>query len=127
MFEKASRLKLRFNTIIGTISVEDLWDLPLSTGPMNLNDLAKSLNKRVKEVEEEDFVAKATKDNEALILKFELVKHVIKVKLEEAEIADNKAEAKEKKQKILAILADKEDESLKGKTKEELVELLNNL
>ena len=41
MFEKASRLKLRFKTQNGIIAVDDLWDLTLDS----LNTLAKALNK----------------------------------------------------------------------------------
>ena len=31
LFERATLLKLRFTTEYGMISVEDLWDLPLTT------------------------------------------------------------------------------------------------
>ena len=46
MFEKASRLKLRFSTSIGMLSAEDLWDLPLSSrnGTANLDDVARNLD-----------------------------------------------------------------------------------
>ena len=82
MFEKASRLKLRFNTPVGLLGVEDLWDLPLTSKAAfatNLDDLARDLSKRVAETEE-SFVPKDVKTN----LSFDIIKHIIKTRLEEA-------------------------------------------
>ena len=56
LFERATRQKLRFETTSGNISVEDVWSLPLSSGKLNLNDLAKALNKEIKTFDEEDFI-----------------------------------------------------------------------
>jgi hypothetical protein len=128
MFEKASRLKLRFNTPKGVLAVEDLWDLPLSSArTVSLDDLAKALNRALKESEEESFVAKASKKNEELQLSFDVVKHVIAVKLAERDAESKRLEAKEKKERILAIIADKQDEQLKSATLEELQNMVADL
>ena len=59
MFERASKLKLRFNTEKGMVTTEDLWDLPLlQRNAVDLDSLAKNLNKAVKESGEESFVLK---------------------------------------------------------------------
>lgn len=127
MFEEASRLKLRFDTGMGFVTVEDLWDIPLTGRGFDLDDLAKSLNRAVKDSEEESFVVKKNTENKILSLKFDIVKHVIKTKLEEAEESEKAAEVKAKKQRILAILADKQDEELKSKSADELKDLLGSL
>ena len=44
MFEKASRIKLRYSTNRGVLSVEDLWDLSLE----QLDPIAINLSKRLK-------------------------------------------------------------------------------
>lgn len=44
MFEKASRIKLRYSTNRGVLSVEDLWDLSLE----QLDPIAINLNKSLK-------------------------------------------------------------------------------
>jgi hypothetical protein len=52
IFEKASREKLRFSTSQGQFSVEDLWNLPLTSPSgrsVNLYDIANGLNKELKE------------------------------------------------------------------------------
>lgn len=124
MFEKATRLKLRFDTPRGHISVEDLWDLPLTsnTGKPNLDDIAKGLHRELRAgAETASFVTPAsTAGNEGLQLGFDVVKHVIDVRVAERDAAVQAAKRRETKQRILEIVAMKEDESLRGKSLEEL-------
>jgi hypothetical protein len=128
-FEKASKDKYRFNTPVGQITVEDLWDIPLVSRKSNisLDNIAKGLNKQINENEEESFVVKSTSKNNILLTKFNIVKKVIEVRLAEAKAVDDRKKNKEKKQRIMSILADKQDESLKGKSEEELTKLLGEL
>jgi len=118
-FEAASRIKLRFATGRGLVSVEDLWDMPL-TGTFSLNDVAKDLHRLLKDAEETDFVKKATKVNEELQLGFDVVKHVIDVRVAEAEEAKNAAAKRAQKQKLLGLIAEKQDDALKGASIDEL-------
>lgn len=127
-FEKASRLKVRFDTARGFLTTEDLWDLPLTSarGP-NLNDIAKNLNKELKSSGEEDFVTKSNKADEVLQLKFDLVKHVIDVRLAENAEARALADKKAKKERLLELIAKKQDASLEAKSLEELQEMVAGL
>jgi hypothetical protein len=116
MFENASRLKLRFKTSVGQLSTEDLWDLSLP----GLDNLAKSLNKEIKEASEESFIKTRTRANEILDLKFELVKHVIKVKLEEAEARKIQAQNKVERERLLALKDKKLGEALDSLSVEDI-------
>ncbi len=130
MFEKAVRLKLRFDSPQGLLSTEDLWELPLTSTnkkQANLDDLAIHLNKEFKETTTESFVKKVVKSNDITKLKFDIVLKVIEVKQIEAEAASLKKTNAEKKQKLLELVAMKQDESLKGKSVEELQALIEAL
>lgn len=127
MFEEASRKRLRFNTRVGILTVEDLWVLPLTGNGENLDDIAKTLNREVKNSEEESFVVKQSGVNETLKLKFDIVKHIIAVKLAEAEAAENAAAVKAKKERIMEIIASKKDEELKDASIEELQAMVDDL
>jgi hypothetical protein len=120
MFEKASRMKLRYQTNRGVISVEDLWDLSLES----LDAIAISLNKKLKESQTESFIKTKTKDTTELELKFNIVKHIIDVKLSEAEARKNAAEKRAKKQKLMDLIAKKQDAELEGKSVDELMKEL---
>lgn len=127
-FEKASRLKLRFATNRGNVTTEDLWDLPLiGNNSVSLDHIAITLHRTIKEGGEESFVAKKSRINTVLELKLNIVKHIIKVKLDEVEVRENQATIKAKKEKILGIIADKEDENLKGESVDELKKMLADL
>lgn len=114
MFEKATRQKLRFQTEKGLLSVEDLWDLPLTSnhGRTNLDDIARGLHSQLKNSDDVSFVVKERKSNESVQLAFDIVKHIIDVKLVERDAAQLAATTKEKKQQIMQLIANKEQSAL---------------
>ena len=87
--------------------------------------VAKNVNKHIKTLEEESFVmASPTRDSTTSNLKLSILKRVIAVKLEDAAAKENSLIKKENREKILNIIAEKQDASLKDKTIEELQELI---
>ena len=122
MFEVATREKMRF-PFKGMISVEDLWDLSVQ----NLDKVFKTLNSQRKEVQEESLLNTKSSEDERLETQIEIVKHIVSVKLEEQAARVKEAENKEKKQKIMALMAKKDDEEMENMSKEELQKLLDEL
>lgn len=130
LFEKATRLKLRFSTPQGDLSVEDLWDLPLtsaSASRANLNSIAKAVSRKLKDEGDEDFVTPQPKANEVLQLKLEIVKHVIHAKQQEREEADAAVAKREQKERLLELIQRKQDQVLEGKSLEELTAMVNSI
>jgi hypothetical protein len=115
LFEMATRKKFRF-PFRGQISVEDLWDLSVQ----NLNSVFKTLNAESKQAKEESLLATKSAEDTILDAKIAIVKHIVNVKLAEAEQRTKDNEKREQRQKLLGLIADKEDEALQGKTVEEL-------
>lgn len=91
MFEQATRLKLRF--AVGTrvnLTVENLWDLPLTNVKgEDLDNIAIELQEKLS-TNEKSFVVQQSKTKEAQLnqLKFDIVKHIIDVRLEEQKVAN---------------------------------------
>ena len=122
IFEYASRNKVRF-PFKGMISVEDLWDLSLT----NLDSIYKTLNKQVKQSEEESLLStKASVDTE-LEVQIAIVKHIVSVKLAEKEAAEKASAKKTQKQKIMSIIATKENEALQNSSIDDLKKMLDEL
>lgn len=122
LFEYAARNKLRFSSVRGYQTAEDLWDIPLlSRDDFNLNAVAKAANKAWKDISEESFVeVSKTKEHERRETALEIVKHVIRVKLDEEAEAKKRAENKLKREKLLGILAEKQDGKLSALSEAEL-------
>lgn len=122
MFDKATRLKLRFESAKGLLSVEQVWDLSLTA----LNEVAKSLSRQVKEAEsdEEDFIGTKSNVDSQLQLRFDIVKSIISTKIQERDESANAAERKANNQVILGLIEKKQQEELAGKSLEELKAML---
>lgn len=122
IFEYATRNKLRF-PFKGSISVEDLWDLSVT----DLDKIFKSLNAQVKLSQEESLLSKKSKKDEALSVQIDIVKHIVSVKIAEADARRCEAENAAKRQKIMQIIEEKKDEKLQNSSIEELNKMLDEL
>lgn len=119
-FKQATQQKLRFQTNRGVLSTEQLWDLSLN----ELDSLAVSLETEHKESGKKSFlITKSVKDKTAK-LRFDIVLDVLNTKAEEAQALTDAQEVKEHNNKIISLIAEKQDESLKGKSIKQLEAML---
>lgn len=122
MFERAVREKFRY-PYKGNISTEDLWDLSVTT----LDTIFKELNSQLKESQGESLLSVKSSKSNVLEAKIEIIKYIVTVKLTETEAREKEYENAQKKQKILEIIKEKQDNSLKDMTIEELQAMIANL
>lgn len=122
IFEYAVRNKIRF-PFKGMISAEDLWDLSVE----NLDSIYKTLNKQVKQSKEESLLNVKTNVDTELEVQIAIVKHIVSVKLEEQEAREKAVAKKAQKQKIMSIIAAKEDEALQNSSVDDLRKMLDGL
>jgi hypothetical protein len=108
----------------GLISAEDLFDLKLD----DLDLIYKSLKKEQNDLQGDSLlkISDNPKLNE-IAAKLEVVRYVFNLKQAEAEANRNALANKAKKQKILSIINDKQDQELSEKSVEELRELYDSL
>ena len=122
LFITASRKKFRFASERGDLTVENLWDLPLtSKNGFNLNAVAITVNAELKSLAEESFVETSTnprrKDLENML---DLIKYVISVKQDEAKAATERVAKQELKRKLREAIEAKEGEALQNASLEDL-------
>ena len=130
IFEIASRIRLRFDTPRGKLSVEELWTLPLSqpktSDVPDLDSLALRLDSQLQK-QNKSFVNCKSVDDSATQLAFDIVKHIIDIKIAEYRVAIESANKAVKRQQIVDLLALKQNESFAAKSVEELTIMLNDL
>lgn len=119
-FKEATRQKFRFQTNKGLLSTEQLWDLDLPT----LDALVVSLDTEYKQSGKKSFLVTKSEKDKTAKLKFDTALDILNTKVEEVNALSEAMEVKENNKKILSLIADKQDESLKGKSIPELKKML---
>ena len=119
-FKQATKQKLRFQTNKGLLSTEQLWDLSLE----DLDTLAVSLETEHKQSAKKSFIIKSTEKDKTSKLRFDVVLEILNTKVSEQEAASEAYEIKEHNKKIISLIAEKQDESLKGKSIKQLESML---
>lgn len=122
IFEYAVRNKVRF-PYKGMVDVEDLWDLSVE----ELDKIYKILNAQVKQSQEESLLLTKSVTDELLETQIEIVKHIVTVKLQEQAARAKAADKAAERQKILGIIARKQNESLENSSIEDLNKMLEAL
>jgi hypothetical protein len=128
LFKQAAQQKLRFPTqTLGDIATEDLWDLPLtSTRGPSLDSIAKALHKKLT-TSEISFVEEGSAGDEETKLKLDIVKEVISDKKLERDARALASEKRAEREKIMQIMAMKQDQKLTEASEEDLARMLNEL
>lgn len=122
MFVYATRNKVRF-PYKGSITTEDLWDLSVT----ELDKIYKTLNAQVKQTQEESLLDSKNEVDELLENQIGIIKYIVGTKLQEQEARDKAAEKAAQRQKIMAIIAKKQDESLENASLDDLQAMLDDL
>lgn len=129
IYKKSSKKKLRFSTNRGVLSVEQLWDLSkeeIRHLVIIARNIAKKYSNEVNDSElsflDSPAKTKATDDD----LRFEILKDIYLTKKSAEEKAQKKAEIKRNNQKLLDLIARKQDEALEKKSIKELEKMLES-
>lgn len=123
-FEQASRLKLRFN-FRGNVGVEQLWDVKdsdlgeLITYEEQLSEVVESYGKSTRRK-----AGRKTKDQELNELRLAIVSHILDTRIKEQEEATEALKNKARNQKIMDIIARKEDADLEAMSADQLRAML---
>lgn len=128
-FKKAARLKLRFPSVKGLLTVEQLYDLPLtSKGGCDLDSVAKTVNGYLRQASEDSFVnTKPNLEKDLNQLCLDIVKEVIADRIAENEANAKAVANRHEREKLLTVLEGKKDAALANLTEAELEERIRAL
>ena len=122
IFEIATRNQFRF-AFKGMINSEDLWQL----SPRDLDTIFKTLNSQLRQIKEESLLETKSMEDQILDVKIQIVKHIFNIKQEEEKLRVEAKQNKEKKQKLMEILASKQDQDLLDKSAEDIQKMIDEL
>lgn len=122
MFDIATREKYRFDSTRGQLTTEQLWDVPLrSRDGFDLDAIARGLSRQVKAAEETSFVdSTPTEGSRRLAAQLEVVKFVIKTKLDEEAARTAAARVRQEQQTLLALLDKRREAALENLSEAEI-------
>ena len=129
IFKQATKLKLRFPSVRGDLTVEDLWDLPLtSKSNLSLDGVGKPIQKALRESDEDSLVdVPTTSKNELNSLRLAIIKEIISVKQEENLIKQNQAAIESQKALLKQALASKKVDEINSLSVEEIEKRLASM
>lgn len=119
-FKEASRVGLRFQTNKGLLTTEQLWSLNVT----ELDELAVALEVQAKESGKKSFIIKKTEKDKTAKLRFDIVLEILEDRVDERDASLKAKEDKAHNEKILALISEKQDDDLKGKSVAELKKML---
>lgn len=126
LYKQATKENWLFDSGNGQLNVSDLWNLPLTskTNRPNLDDVARRLYNAIKEMNDVSFVNPSTNNSNTLQQRLELVKDIIATRQAENDAKNSERERQARNARIREILAEKQEDSLKNMSVEELQALL---
>jgi len=127
MYKEALKNGYRYSSAKGYVTTQDLFQAPL-TGVYSLDAIAQSINKNIKGLGEESFVADVNGEcRDELTKKLDILKDIIADRLVEQEARKDAAKKKARRDILLRALENVENAELASKSKEELLKELEKI
>lgn len=119
-YKLITRLKLRFPTPKGNLSVEQLWDLSLE----ELDKVVVSLEENYNKSSKKSYIVKASEKDAETKLMFDVALDILQTKMEEKDEQRRSYEIKKHNKKILELIDKKKDEELSNLSIDDLTKLI---
>lgn len=119
IFKYAVKNKLRFN-YKGVCTVEDLYDIPLTS----LDRMYGELKKQQKGFGEDSLLNKKSSEEKEVGIKIEIIENIVADRLADIDKAKKAQQTRERNRRIAQIIADKEDAALNDMSLEDLKAML---
>lgn len=125
MYKKASRLKLRFKTKFGLLTLDQLWDIKMTDLKAAVKEAYEAW-KKIDNVDSELSFLEGNTESETEMpkLTFEILKDVYTTRLNEVKSASEAAVVNKEIKHLEEILAAKKEESLKSMSVDEIEKLI---
>ncbi len=129
IYKYAAQNALRFPSVRGFLTTEQLFDLPLSNQTnFDLDNVAKAINAQLKACGEESFVSTAANPKQDVLkVALDLVKDVIATRQKTAAEALARQHRSEERRRLLDAIAAKKDQVLSAASLDELEKKLEAL
>lgn len=135
IFERAARSKLRYPSVKGELTTEDLWDLPLIASAratrdvkVDLDTIARSVSVTLRGMDQDSFVELKPDPRKGILeLQLEILKHIIASKVADQQAAQTRADKAEQRRILTEALAQKETAEVGAMSKEEILSKLAEL
>ena len=125
IFELAARNKVRFQSAVGQLTTEQLWDLPVP----NLKKIAIAYKNAIKGLDDDEFEddAPSKKERDAYELQLEILKFVIADKKAVADAAKARADKALQVKVLREALANKQNDKINSMSEEDLIKQIELL
>ena len=128
IFEEATRMKLRFDTVKGSNSVEDIWTLPLTHSHMlSIKSVLSNVTEQFNKLTNSNDLIKDEKKEYILSLKIAILKAIIKRKEADAQAILDEKKRKDDLAELDRLIDEKSRSELSNKSIDELKEMRENL
>jgi hypothetical protein len=127
IFKLASRKGFRFNTPMGELSVEQLWNLGSTRNKtmIALNDIAVGLDEEIAKLQRSSYLETKSTEQTDLVAKRDIVVDILQTLIAERDTEKVQAANKVEREKLMQLIAAKDQEELSSLSKDELLARLN--
>lgn len=123
LFAKVTQKGLTFKTVKGTVSVQDLWQMPLtSKNGFDLDTVSREVLRKVRETQEDSLVSQVKTDTDEG-LRLDVLKYIIEFKQGEIQRKEEAKVAESHNSRIDELIQRKKEEQLASMSIEELEKL----